>query len=89
MSDLDETSRPFDAGTFHQRCLACGTCNQVQVTEQFGHHRPHDYYCAHCHHCLGSLRASDPPATSVVDDARCSMTRIKDMPWSSLLPPCA
>ena len=62
---------PHDAGTFHERCPACGLCNLVQVTEQYGHNHPHDYYCAHCHHCLGCLSASAPPATSVVDDARC------------------
>jgi hypothetical protein len=62
---------PVDAGTFHERCPACGTCNRVQVSGQYGHHHPQDYYCAHCRHRLGSLHAADPPATSVVDDARC------------------
>jgi len=62
---------PVDTDTFHERCPACGTCNQVQVSGPYGQHPPQDYYCAHCHRRLGSLHAADPPATSVVDDARC------------------
>jgi phage terminase large subunit GpA-like protein len=58
MCELENAAQPFDAGTFHERCPACGTCNRVQITEQYGHNWPYDYHCAHCHHRLGSLRAS-------------------------------
>ena len=58
-------------GTFHERCPACGTCNRVEVTGQYGLSPSQDYYCAHCGQRLGSLRAADAPATSIADDARC------------------
>ena len=64
-------SQPFIAATFHERCPACGTCNRVEVTEQYGHNQRQAYYCAHCRHVLGTLDASVPPACLIVDDARC------------------
>jgi hypothetical protein len=50
----------------------------VQVTEQYGHNQRHDYYCARCHHALGNIRASVPPATSIVDDSRCARHEVKN-----------
>jgi transposase-like protein len=62
-----DAPQPFVAATFHEKCPACGKRNRVQITEQFGHSRPQDYHCAHCHHLLGCLTASIPPATSIVE----------------------
>jgi hypothetical protein len=64
-------SLPVVAATFHEPCLACGTCNRVEVTEQYGHNQRQPYYCAHCRHVLGTLNASVPPACLIVDDACC------------------
>jgi len=71
-------AQPFDAGTFHARCPACGKCNRVEVTEQYGHNQRQDYYCAHCRHALGTINASVPPACSIVDDFRCQQREVKN-----------
>jgi hypothetical protein len=75
---LPTTSQPFLAGTFHERCPACGTCNRVEVTEQQGHNQRQDYHCAHCHRSLGTLNALAPPACSIVDDSRCPRLEVKN-----------
>jgi hypothetical protein len=35
MSNPCDESQPFEAATYHVKCPACGTCNRVQVTEQY------------------------------------------------------
>jgi rRNA maturation protein Nop10 len=78
MSNPCDESQPFEAATYHEKCPVCGACNRVQVIEQYSHNQRQDYYCAHCDHALGNIRASVPPATSIVDDSRCQRQEVKN-----------
>jgi hypothetical protein len=80
MPDFSETAQPFDAGTFHDRCPACGACNRVDVTEQYGHNGPQNYHCAKCQHVLGTIHSSVPPVTSVVSVSLCERQGVKNEP---------